>query len=454
MSLQLDMVRKFIFSLLVGFCLLGNDCHATPLGFAEGSFISDTQTEDLFNKWLQDIFNHIGLQSYKPRIHIMVSPQMNAAATTGGEMMITTGLIAKASSGLQVYGILCHEAGHIKKGHVSQMDHQQRSALGPAIVAVILGGLATAAGGSPEALAAGAAAGQDIFVRQLMKGMQGFEIEADFLALDVLRKKNYSAKGLSDFFTNRESKISKIFKSEYAAYNTHPMSEERVSNFNRHISQHDRMTVPFPDEVAFKLLQEKYQGYFSEQLSLPLIPTTMTQAAKTFRNGDYEHSLQLIQQALLSSPSNPYLLEMKAQIYAESGRLTQAIQTLNQIPQSQQGKNVKLQKIHYFLESQTLSAPGDIEQMLQQLKSMTMDERSDSFTWYLLAKVYALKASRNHDQQALLWADYATARFLFAKGEIDAALRKCEVVIKKTSDSRLKGLSQDLAHQMNDLKKS
>lgn len=122
---------------------------------------------------------------------------VNAFATPGNKILMTSGLIRQAESPDEVAGVLAHELGHVRLLHpeTSLVRVMGMSAA----VELLLGG------------GSGTLANIGVLLTQLSYTRQA-EVEADESALETLKSAGISAQGFADFFRRVEGKVKEAGK--------------------------------------------------------------------------------------------------------------------------------------------------------------------------------------------------------------------------------------------------
>ena len=73
------------------------------------------------------------------KIHIVADKSINAFVTNGQNMFLNTGLIIKAGSASGLIGVIAHEIGHIKAGHIIKMKQKARQLQDNQFITSLLG---------------------------------------------------------------------------------------------------------------------------------------------------------------------------------------------------------------------------------------------------------------------------------------------------------------------------
>lgn len=168
------------------------------------------------NPQLQSYINQIGsrLVTVTERKNIPYTFQVindravNAYATMGGFVYVTTGLIATAENEAELAGVIGHEIGHIEQRHVIRQMQQT----------LLARGLLTAAGLDRDQ---GVLMATELAFRRPRSRQD--ELEADRVGLILLARSNYATVGLPSFLT----KLARN-PAPPAFLSTHPAARDRV----------------------------------------------------------------------------------------------------------------------------------------------------------------------------------------------------------------------------------
>ena len=119
------------------------------------------------------------------RFHVVQDDAVNAYATAGGYVYVTTGLMKTADNEAQLASVLAHEVAHIEEKHLIKQIRKQT---------VTRGLVATALGSDRNVLA-------NIGVELLVNRPQsrGDEFEADGTGLEILRDAEYATSEMPRF---------------------------------------------------------------------------------------------------------------------------------------------------------------------------------------------------------------------------------------------------------------
>ncbi|NJN23551.1 MAG: M48 family metalloprotease [Acaryochloridaceae cyanobacterium RL_2_7] len=119
------------------------------------------------------------------KFHVVDDKAINAYATAGGYVYVTTGLMQAADNEAQLASVVAHEISHIEEKHLIEQIRQQT---------ITRGLVATALGSDRNVLAN---IGTELIFNRPQSRKD--EYEADATGLDILRKSNYSTPAMPAF---------------------------------------------------------------------------------------------------------------------------------------------------------------------------------------------------------------------------------------------------------------
>ena len=202
---------------------IGRDAAALLLGAAPA----------VNNPAIQNYVNRVGRwvvqQTERPnlpwRFCVLESPTINAFATPGGYIFITSGLLATLNSEAELAGVLAHEAAHVvKKHHVEAMSGLTTSGLSGLVK------LASATKEAQDNKLATELVGalKDLYLRGLDKK---YEYEADRMGVVIAARAGYDPYGLVAVLQTLDS-INPEHDSLALLYKTHPTAAERLTELD------------------------------------------------------------------------------------------------------------------------------------------------------------------------------------------------------------------------------
>lgn len=296
-------------------------------------FIRDAEIEKLISDYAKPLMMAAGLQPDRVGIALVNDRNMNAFVANGQNMYIHTGLILEAEEPNMVIGVLAHEIGHITGGHLARGGEAMSKAQGPALIATILGlgSILAGAGDVGMALITG---GQQFAVRSFLTYSRGQEAAADITALQLLEATGQSPRGIIDMMdtlANQEI-LNEVHQDPYIR--SHPMSRDRVNAYIQGAKDSDYLDARDSEELIKRhnLAKAKIYGFLDSPTTTlrryrndDSRPARYARAIAHYRQGQRQSAIGLVDGLLKETPDNPYLYELKGQIYYETGAAAQGI---------------------------------------------------------------------------------------------------------------------------------
>lgn len=419
-----------------------------------GSIVLDDEIEMILTHWVSEIFKvdpHLS-KSVRPRLYLVADPEINAAASMGGQIFVHSGLIARCQNVEELLGVLAHEVGHISGGHIARMDQASQGAAIPAAAAVILGGALAIASGNPEAAMAGLSGAAHIFNRGMMKFSREQESSADQAALEYLDRLGWGSRGLLDFFRMIHDKSSAYISKMNPYDMTHPLTDERIRVVENHLKispaasgitpkmrrDFERIKAKVigflePTKEALNLTAQASRGLSAEGIQL-------AQAAAYFRVGKHARALELVEALLSQNPDDPFFLELKGQVILDQGRNPKAAVAALKRAHAQ----YPMAKGVGILLAQAYIAAQLPQKAVALLRPALQRDRENAMGWYLLGRAYADLGQNNQ-------AHYAQAEFALHTGDI---LRARTLANTLKRDPMMALRAQDLLLEIEELAKN
>ncbi|MBL6665320.1 MAG: M48 family metalloprotease [Rickettsiales bacterium] len=328
------MIKKLLITILAAQIYLASSA------LAQISLIRDAQTEKFLRDLSNPIFKAANLNPNDINIYIVNDNAINAFVSGGQNMFINIGLITKFDTPDTLIGVVAHETGHIKAGHLARSYEAYEKAQTTMILSYLLG-IGAVIAGAPDAGMAAITGGQDAAVRLYLKFNRSQEEAADYHAIEYLDKIKYPSSGLVKLlqYFNRQSIGYEGQINEYLL--THPVSKKRVdlildrtknNNFSNKIinSKLQRQM-----DVVIKKLEgftTKPQGILKKYQHKNQYLDNYIKAIAYFRDNQLSKSLNLLD-PLINSTKNQeekgFLYELKGQILFENGQINDSIIAYN-----------------------------------------------------------------------------------------------------------------------------
>ena len=181
-----------------------------------------------------DVYISFYLRSLKDRLEavttldfpivftVIESPTVDAFASVGGYVFITTGLIALCDSEEELAGVLAHEFAHISKRHVAKSIEKNKYISWTTLATMIAAALIPSAAGKGAVMAAGMGGAQQMAITHTREA----EEEADALGATNADRAGYGGLGTAEFLKKLRATSDNRMVPRYLL--THPYHGERI----------------------------------------------------------------------------------------------------------------------------------------------------------------------------------------------------------------------------------
>lgn len=385
--------------------------------------IRDAEIEQLLRDYYAPIEKAAGLGNQNIKVVIINDKSFNAFVMDAHRVFVNAGALMEATTPNQLIGVFAHETGHIVGGHLAKMRQELANAQTAAIIAMLLGVGAIAAGaksGNASLGNVGSAAvlgPQSYLQSSLLAYQRAQEAQADRTAVRLLTMTGQSAKGMYDTF--------KRFADEYlyAAHTANPYAQNHPMPQERMDALTDMVKTQFwdkkdPPELQFRhdMMRAKLYGFMDRPdavlrrypMSNTSLPARYARAISTYRNGDLRDAIADIDSLIASMPNNPYFYELKGQALLEGGHPAEAIGPARRAVQLAPN-----QPLIQILLAQALIGTNDpkmSEEAIRLLHAALVKEPESADGYLQLAMAYGRKGD-------LADADLASAQSAFARGD-------------------------------------
>jgi len=388
---------------------------------SEGAVIRDAEIEATLKSYIQPIFKVAGLNPKSLNLYIIHSNEVNAFAMAGGSIAVTTGLLLKVKSALQLIGVLAHETAHIAGNHIVRGADAYEKALMQGLLGT-LGGVAAGLAGSPEAAMALILGSQEFAKGHFLKFSRTQESSADQGGARFLDSLGYSSQGLLEFMQilHKDDLLLEQYLDPYAI--THPLHTERIDFFRAHLSRspHRESKLPKEFDDNFARLQMKLLAFTTnpDEILSKFEPKDNSLLARYgraiayFRNSQPEKSLKEMNALLQEFPQDPYFWDLKGQILFESGHVQDAAKAYEQAVKLRADIPLfRMNLAHSLIEG---GDDSKLEMAHRELMRAKTEEPDNPLTYRLLAVYYGKKgqiglAALSLSEMALTLGDLKTA---------------------------------------------
>jgi predicted Zn-dependent protease len=412
---------------------------------ALAGLIRDTELETGLQTLATPLMRAAGYAPDAISIRIIIDSSYNAFVAGERVIYIHSGLLLNAQSAEEILGVIAHELGHLKAGHVPRRDEALRDA-GTAGTLAAIAALALAAGGAPSDAAVGVmVGGTDQAKRKLLRSFRYDEAIADELGLEYLDKAGISSAGLEQMMRRMAAQRALPESRQSQYYQTHPDSAQRLAVYQDHARQDGHKSAPLSvdDTKLMDRLVAKLRAY-SEPAQSVLRRTAKTdsadaiysQAIAQYRRGDLAVAITLMDHLSAAHPTDPFYHEFRGDILlsmAKAEAAAAAYETaLTFRPDSPQ--------ILVNL-GRALIATNDKKRLSRAIEAISAAQKTEP-KWAFIRRQLAIAYGRNGDMAA---ADLALAEEAILLGDDQQAVRMAKRVLAN------KKLKDDLRNRANDI---
>ena len=415
-------MRKAAFVLGFAGALFATGLPASAQGI---SLLRDTETEQLLRGYEVPLAKAAGLDPTAVHVYLIGDPTVNSFVAGGQNIFIQTGMILFAKTPNELIGVMAHETGHIKAGHLVRGEVGMQKATIPMLLSLVAG-LAAMVAGAGEAGMVIMSAGQAVAQAQFTSFTYVQEGTADQIALRLLNATHQSPIGLYNTFqrfASEEAQHDVDYRPDpYAA--DHPVGQDRLAYLQQEVEASPYRDVKDSPAAmhAYLMMQAKLAGFalpVKEVLDrYPLTdtsePARYARAMVYLRKPDLQKALDEIQSLIKDEPKNPFFYEVLGQIYMSMARpelslpaYQRCVDLMPSAPQLRLG----LATAQLATEKPELARAA-----LLNLKAASLVENDDVFTWYETAQAYS---ELNNEPMA----DLSTAELYYNSGAFPQAAR-------------------------------
>lgn len=376
---------------------------ATVLGAADRagaqgrgvSLIRDAEIESTIRRMSEPVFNAAGINAEDVTIALVEDSRINAFVAGGMNLFIHTGLLIRTDDPLEVIGVVAHETGHIAGGHLVRTREAVENASIQAILATVLGMAAAIGSGDGSAGAAVMMGGNEIARRGFMQFSRGQESSADQAALSYLEGAQISPRGMVTFLEKLESEELLPTNRQTEYVRTHPLTRNRADAVRQGLERARHRDTKLPAEYyeMHRRMKAKLLGFIQPLVALRVyseqdrsFSARYARAIATYKRGEVNQALPMVEALLGEEPRNPFLHELKGQILFENGRVAESVQPYrNAVQLLPDSGLLRVALGHALIETNNLAA---LDEAVQHLGIATRQERKTPLLHRLLAIAY------------------------------------------------------------------
>ncbi|PJB71369.1 MAG: peptidase M48 family protein [Alphaproteobacteria bacterium CG_4_9_14_3_um_filter_47_13] len=400
------------------------------------TLIRDTEIENTLKKWSEPVIKAAGLSPDAVKFILVQDNNINAFVAGGPNIFIFTGLITRSESTAEIIGVIAHELGHIRGGHLVRARGAMQNASYESLIGTILGLGAAVLTGEGRLASAIISGSQATAINHYLAFSRIQESSADQSALDSLEKAHISPQGLVSFMEKLKGEELLPAAQQNQYIRTHPLTRDRVQALEAGLSRSPYKEAAYPEtwKEEHRRMLAKLTGFITpEQTEWKYdsrdqsIAALYARTIASYRENRTEKALTQMDALLAQEPENPYFLELKGQMLVDFGHVTQALpyyrRSIGLLPGA---SLIRTAYAHALIESAGEGDAKNLNEAIQHLQRSIKDESRSPRVHRLLATAYGRlgqepRARLHLSEEALLKREIP-----YAKRQAEAALSGLE----------------------------
>jgi len=363
---------------------------------AAAGLIRDAEIERTLKTMTTPIFQAAGYPPGSIDVYIINDRSLNAFVANGNNMFLHTGLLQTLETPEELLAVIAHETGHIAGGHQARRQINFRNARGPALLGVLVGLAAGAAGGGEAGLAV-IAGSQSAIQRTMLRYNRGEEAAADQAALDYLARARVDPIGLLKLLGRFRGQEVFNLGNVDPFVQTHPLSAERMQLVERRVAEAAGREFPADPERDYwhGRMRAKLIGFLdSPERVLDRLEgeaeteeVLYTKAVALYRLPAMSEAVAATDRLIALRPNDPFYIELKGQILFETGYADQAVPLYRQAVRLAPGETLLEAGLGRALLA--LNRPEADAEALEVLQNARRRDLGDAAALRALATAYA-----------------------------------------------------------------
>ncbi|MGL9732964.1 MAG: M48 family metalloprotease [Wolbachia sp.] len=350
--------------------------------------IRDSEVEVVIKELAQPLFSAAGIDSDRIKIFIVNDNSINAFVIDNNSIFIHLGLLQHSIEPYILLDILAHEIAHISASHVLQLSGAVDYFQSIAMISYVVGLVSTIII-NPQVASALLLSGVVLSSRLFFNYSQEQESIADSYALRYLDESGYDNSGMKEVFDYFKS-IEHENIEEY--FRTHPLNDKRIFAVQNYKTKNNVKPILADNLLRFKRMVIKLDSFFSPIHVLFNKYKGNSEYVNTiiyYRQGKMKEAIAIIDSLIQKSYNDPYLYELRAEIFYKAGNLDEAIKMYEESLRYLSEKNSYLVKLTL---SHTLLLYGDAKKAIFYLEQIASVELNNAFVWKYLSIGYKRNA--------------------------------------------------------------
>ncbi len=394
------------------------------------NLVRDAEIEHILALYAKPVFQAANLDTRVARTYLVNDPSLNAFVAGGQRVFVFTGLILRTELPRQLVGVLAHETGHIRGGHLSRTADALANAQTVSIIAALLGGLAAVAAGNGNAAGALIAGGSSAGTQLFLSYSRTQESAADQASVVLMEKAGWSPRGIVEFLRVLDEQDFLVGARASNSYmRTHPVSFERIEALETRVAASPLYDKADPPELvrAHNLMRAKLSGFVKDPKDIlreyPMTDTSevarYARAVALMRLARTDQALADIDVLIADNPDNAYFVELRGQILLEGGRVAESLPPLREAQDRIQHAAVTTMLTQALISTNTPETDAEAQKLLEEVIRY---ENDNAGAWRQLALVHGRQGNRGMSLLAGAEQYFHSGQFDYAEEQASRAL--------------------------------
>ena len=290
------------------------------------SQILDFETETFVKSLISDVIN-VNKINKQINFKIINDNNINAFVDKNNDIYITSGLIENCDDYVALLLVISHEIGHVELNHVKDRIsnlNKTSKIYDISNLSIIAGSLIS----NNTEILKGLALSSATVSAQNINFSKNQEMEADYYAIDTLKKLNLYSDSIKNLLLTIENELlNKGLTKDILRISTHPYFEERINIIN-YSNEFTSSVFDLNKNKKFNFIKAKFIGYNGNDLGLLNLEDTYRIYANSILNskkGNLKKSLKDLNSLISNNKNYIFLIETKADILFSYGYINEAI---------------------------------------------------------------------------------------------------------------------------------
>jgi predicted Zn-dependent protease len=361
--------------------------------------IRDTEIENWLRDWATPVIRAAGLEPKAVNFILVQDNNLNAFVAGGQNIFIYTGLLLRSENAAEVVGVIAHETGHIRGGHLIRIGDAMEKAGYESMLGALLGIGTAIVTGNGQAAAAVAAGVSGMATSRLLSFSRVQESSADQAGLTYLQAAGLSPHGLVSFMDKLADQELLPPTQQTAYIRTHPLTRDRIEALTAGMNRSPHAHKPDPAEWADQhaRMKAKLVSFITpERVAWDYGSNDQSAAARyartiaDYRQNHVDSALAGIDGLLAEEPDNAYYHELKGQMLVDFSRVKEALPSYKKaVALDSDAALIRIAYAHALIESTGKgNDKASLTEAIKQLERARNDEPRSTRVNRLLATAY------------------------------------------------------------------